>query len=697
MITLEFSVAKQQLTRTDSENVVSNASFFHKCHFTFSQDWDDKERSATFTKGRITKTVLLDDTDSCYIPPKLLKSTSDTELKIGVFGVGDSEVITSTFVNVPVIVGSSTGGATLEIANLFEQIMQKIIEVKKGEVEAELIVEAIEEYIEEHPFEPIIEDDVITYFLEHKAEFKGDKGDKGDQGEQGIQGIQGIQGEKGEQGLKGDKGDTGAQGIQGIQGVKGDKGDKGDSGDNGKSAYQVAVDNGFDGTEEQWLASLKGAKGDKGEDGASYDDTGLWKVQGKYGVKNLLLYPYRSTGSTKNGYTFTVNSDEENRGSITISGTGTASTNVDFFTYSDVTTPILPAGTYIASGSTSNVAIFIFLRETDGTIIKTVSCNETEFEITNEYAELIKNGELKVCLRVQVPTATTIGETVYPMIRDASDTDTTWQPYTITNYAIKQILDDISIRHRVDITSDEGISGFYEKMWLAYNKGDCDVYIGKGEYVYTDDLVDTIRANNKRGIPIGNNCRYYFETGAYLTCEYTGNTEDVITMFSPLDSQSVAGNYEIYNLHLISKNTVYALHDECNGSDTAYKHIYKNCYIELDNTDSGETSTYINKALGGGLGKYGEIIIEDCVFIATNPASTEKADISYHGANNSTFTDGSIVISNCYFNHHMRVSNVTANVSEPYPRVIYTNNSSAYDFDYPSTWIVRAWNNEIRS
>lgn len=33
----------------------------------------------------------------------------------------------------------------------------------------------------------------------------------------------------------------------------------------GKSAYEVALDNGFEGTEEEWLASLKGEKGDKGE------------------------------------------------------------------------------------------------------------------------------------------------------------------------------------------------------------------------------------------------------------------------------------------------------------------------------------------------------------------------------------------------------------------------------------------------
>lgn len=33
----------------------------------------------------------------------------------------------------------------------------------------------------------------------------------------------------------------------------------------GYSAYEVAVINGFKGTEEEWLASLKGDKGDKGE------------------------------------------------------------------------------------------------------------------------------------------------------------------------------------------------------------------------------------------------------------------------------------------------------------------------------------------------------------------------------------------------------------------------------------------------
>ncbi|QBJ02727.1 tail fiber protein [Pseudomonas phage Psa21] len=55
--------------------------------------------------------------------------------------------------------------------------------------------------------------------------------------------------------LKGLKGDTGNNGEDGTDGQDGDKGDDGDS------AYQVAVTNGFVGSEAQWLASLEGSDG----------------------------------------------------------------------------------------------------------------------------------------------------------------------------------------------------------------------------------------------------------------------------------------------------------------------------------------------------------------------------------------------------------------------------------------------------
>lgn len=50
-------------------------------------------------------------------------------------------------------------------------------------------------------------------------------------------------------------------------GVPGPAGENGKDGQDGKSAYEIAVDNGFEGTETEWLASLKGEKGDPGTDG----------------------------------------------------------------------------------------------------------------------------------------------------------------------------------------------------------------------------------------------------------------------------------------------------------------------------------------------------------------------------------------------------------------------------------------------
>lgn len=47
-------------------------------------------------------------------------------------------------------------------------------------------------------------------------------------------------------------------------GEKGDKGDKGDPGAAGKSPYDIAVDNGFIGTETEWLESLKATDGKDG-------------------------------------------------------------------------------------------------------------------------------------------------------------------------------------------------------------------------------------------------------------------------------------------------------------------------------------------------------------------------------------------------------------------------------------------------
>lgn len=53
----------------------------------------------------------------------------------------------------------------------------------------------------------------------------------------------------------------------------------------GYSAYEVAVINGFSGTEEEWLASLKGEKGDRGEQGLSGVYVGSGDIPDGYSIQ----------------------------------------------------------------------------------------------------------------------------------------------------------------------------------------------------------------------------------------------------------------------------------------------------------------------------------------------------------------------------------------------------------------------------
>lgn len=125
-------------------------------------------------------------------------------------------------------------------------------------------------------------------WLESLKGQKGDNGERGLDGQRGEQGLQGV-GIKNIQtlengslritltndqifettSLKGERGEKGEKGNDGLQGATGA------TGADGKSAYEVALETGFVGSKEQWIASLKGQKG---------DDTGYNKayVDNKY-------------------------------------------------------------------------------------------------------------------------------------------------------------------------------------------------------------------------------------------------------------------------------------------------------------------------------------------------------------------------------------------------------------------------------
>ena len=143
----------------------------------------------------------------------------------------------------------------------------------------------------------------------------GANGEKGTDGKSAYQIAveQGYQGSESDwlSSLKGDKGNTGA------------KGNPGQDGADGKSAYAIAVEHGYEDSEEKWLLSLKGEKGDTGERGEK-GDAG---VDGKDGFSPI-------ANVVKDGSITTITITDKN-GTTTVTLTEGAA--VDLTPYAKVT------------------------------------------------------------------------------------------------------------------------------------------------------------------------------------------------------------------------------------------------------------------------------------------------------------------------------------------------------------------------
>ena len=140
---------------------------------------------------------------------------------------------------------------SIHVADFYFTIGDSGIEgAVEKEVSVNIVDDAVRRIIQENAIELLgdgFKDDVSVelknYVTTNTELFKGPQGQRGPQGPKGDTGEQGLQGPQGPQGPKGG---VGPIGPQGLQGVKGDKGD---------SAFQLAVNNGFSGTESEWLES----------------------------------------------------------------------------------------------------------------------------------------------------------------------------------------------------------------------------------------------------------------------------------------------------------------------------------------------------------------------------------------------------------------------------------------------------------
>ena len=231
-----------------------------------------------------------------------------------------------------------------------------------------------------------------------------------------------------------------------------------------------------------------------------------------------------------------------------------------------------------------------------------------------------------------------------------------------------------------------------DKMYSAYNAGNCDVCWEYGTYEF-DSAFELVKTKYGRGtayeLPIGGNCRYYFN-GATIQGTYTGEDTNVRGNCSVLGSWRGSGSYELYDGIIEATGIVYCVHDEAQSSEIPYLRKYHNMRMKFTSVDT-YTNT-LSKCIGGGTGLRGMVEIENCYFESDNG---ENPEVSYHGHSKEDETIFRISILNSYFGHsfgaHALATNETAELifSGNYVLSIPTENTGK--------WTIKSWNNEVRS
>ena len=199
------------------------------------------------------------------------------------------------------------------------------------------------------------------------------------------------------------------------------------------------------------------------------------------------------------------------------------------------------------------------------------------------------------------------------------------------------------------IGANEQYTSLKEGIEEAVKYPNSTVYVKEGTYNLYEEFGGDEYFNNYsssssvRGIYLKNNVHVIFSSNSKVVFNYLGDNEDVMKTFSPFNS--AGSGFTLENCTIESSRCRYAVHDERGSSSESYKNNYKNCKITYDSTNGG----YI-QCIGGGLGRNGEIIIENCEF--SNPSANDTTGIvSYHNNNSSSDTESKsrIIVKDNYF------------------------------------------------
>ena len=281
---MKFLVKQQKIEALEREVIASDQIAFVSVKFVFDGTWKTLHKVVQFTQCEETYNLVLGiDGTTCLLPSELHPGA----VKMSLFGYDAESDTTLRATTVPVTLHIRPSGFVADgdtpippTLDLYTQLLKKLDEkaagLQNGKDGFSPKVKA--EQMEFGVVITIVDADGETSATLHN----GANGEKGTDGKSAYQIAveQGYQGSESDwlSSLKGDKGNTGA------------KGNPGQDGADGKSAYAIAVEHGYEDSEEKWLLSLKGEKGDTGERGEKGEkgdpgDRGLQGVPGEKGEK----------------------------------------------------------------------------------------------------------------------------------------------------------------------------------------------------------------------------------------------------------------------------------------------------------------------------------------------------------------------------------------------------------------------------
>lgn len=262
---MKFLVKQQKIEALEREVIASDQIAFVSVKFVFDGAWKTLHKVVQFTQCEETYNLVLGiEGTTCLLPSELHPGA----VKMSLFGYDAESDTTLRATTVPVTLHIRPSGFVADgdtpippTLDLYTQLLKKLDEKAAGlqngkdgfspKVKAEQMKSGV--------VITIVDADGETSATLHN----GANGEKGTDGKSAYQIAveQGYQGSESDwlSSLKGDKGNTGA------------KGNPGQDGADGKSAYAIAVEHGYEDSEEKWLLSLKGEKGDTGERGEKGD------------------------------------------------------------------------------------------------------------------------------------------------------------------------------------------------------------------------------------------------------------------------------------------------------------------------------------------------------------------------------------------------------------------------------------------